>query len=179
MRATRLWVLSTLPFLLAACGSDEEAVIIDDNVVATPADTGFGGTAAPAPGMFEDATMQPATVAMNAVGGSGVSGQMEVMAHGEQQTMVSVTLNGPAGASSTHSGHIHQGTCDSPGAVVVPLQDITLANGTGMAASTVDVAPSAAMNGQHIVAYHERAGDNPGAPVVCGAIPAQGGTTGM
>ena len=179
MRANRLWVLTTLPFLLVACGNDEE-VAIDPDAVALPGDTAFGaGTAAPAPGMGADATMEPATVAMSAVGGSGVSGQMEVMAHGEQQTMVTVTLNGPAGASSTHSGHIHQGTCDNPGAVVVPLQDVTLANGTGMAASTVDVPPSAAMNGQHIVAYHERAGDNPGAPVVCGAIPAHGGTTRM
>jgi hypothetical protein len=27
------------------------------------------------------------------------------------------------------------------------------------------------MNGQHVIAYHERAGEDIGAPVVCGAIP--------
>jgi hypothetical protein len=171
MKTTRRWMLAALPLALAACGGDveDEAVVTDGAVVTgdtmmapstmPPADTGM-----PAAG----------SVAMNAVGGSGVTGTMEVMQHGGEQTMVSVTLNGPAGASSTHSGHIHEGTCDNPGAVVVPLQDVTLSNGTGMAASTVDVPSSAAMNGQHIVAYHEGSGDNPGAPVVCGAIPAQG-----
>lgn len=175
MNATRLWVLATLPLALAACGGDaDDENAVDDGVVVT-GDTALVTEPAPMPGA--DAGTTPTTVPMNPVGGSSVSGQMEVMAHGEGQTMVSVTLNGPAGASSTHSGHIHEGTCDSLGSVVVPLQDVTLQNGTGMAASTVDVPASTVMNGQHIVAYHEGSGESPGAGVVCGAIPAQGATT--
>lgn len=170
MKTTRRWMLAALPFALAACGGDaaEEPAVTDGAVIT--GDTAMSPSTMPA----TDPAAAGTSVAMNPVGGSGVSGQMEVMAHGGSQTMVSVTLNGPAGASSTHSGHIHEGTCDNPGAVVVPLQDVTLSNGTGMAASTVDVPASAAMNGQHIVAYHERSGDNPGPPIVCGAVPAQG-----
>lgn len=180
MNATRLGLLSVLPFALAlaACGGDAADESAAGDAVVVTGDTALGAGTVPPPATGTGNAGAPGSVAMNAVGGSGVSGQMEAMAHGEQ-TMVSVTLNGPAGASSTHAGHIHQGTCDNPGAVVVPLQDVTLQNGTGMAASTVDVAPSAAMSGQHIVAYHERSGDNPGAPVVCGAIPSGGGTTSM
>jgi hypothetical protein len=175
MIAKRLWALAALPLALAACGGDADDEYVDGDGVVVTGDTSMGVGTVPPP--MTDPAASPASVAMNAVGGSGVTGNMEVMAHGEGQTMVSVTLNGPAGASSTHSGHIHEGTCENPGTVVVPLQDVTLVNGTGMAASTVDVPASAAMNGQHIVAYHAGSGDNPGAPVVCGAIPAQTGTT--
>lgn len=171
MRTNRLVALFALPFALVACGGDaEDETATTDGVVVT-GDTAMGAVTPPPPAM--DAGATPTTVPMNAVGGSGVTGQLEVMGHGDQQTMVSVTLNGPAGASSTHSGHIHTGTCESLGPVVVPLQDVTLQNGTGMAASTVDVPASTALNGEHIVAYHESAGENPGAAVVCGAIPAQ------
>lgn len=176
MKTTRRWMLAALPLALAACGGDvEEEPVVNEGAVVT-GDTSMAPSTMPA---TDAAAPAAGGVAMNAVGGSGVTGTMEVMQHGASQTMVSVTLNGPAGASSTHAGHIHQGTCDNPGAVVVPLQDVTLSNGTGMAASTVEVPPADAMNGQHIVAYHESAGDNPGAPVVCGAIPSGGGTTTM
>jgi hypothetical protein len=173
MNATRLWALAALPFFLAACG---DGTVDDDTVVVADPATDAGVMTTP-PADTHDAT-QPMTVAMNPIGGSGVSGQMEVMPHGEQ-TMVNVTLNGPAGANTTHSGHIHAGTCDNPGEVVVPLDDVILSNGTGMASSLANVPASAALNGQHIVAYHEGSGDNPGAPIVCGALPAHGGTTRM
>ena len=135
------------------------------------ADTAMG---APAP-MTTDTGMAGAqamgsAVTMNAVGTSGVTGQAQIMEHGQGQTMVTVNLT--AQGNSTHSGHIHTGTCDAPGAVVVPLQDVTLANGTGSASSTIDVPLATVMNGQHIVAYHQGQGAEAGAPVVCGAIPA-------
>jgi hypothetical protein len=175
MKPTRGWILAALPLMLTACGTDDDAYVADGTVMTDdPA-----ATTAPPPAAGGMDASSPVTVDMGAVGGSGVTGRMELMAHGDGQTMVNVTLNAPAGASSTHSGHIHEGTCDAPGAVVVPLQDITLSGGTGMASSTVDVPASAAMNGNHIVAYHERAGSDPGAPVVCGAIPQHGGTASM
>ena len=175
MRMNRFWALAALPFALAACGGDDDVdgddMTMDTTSVLPPADAGVATT--PMPG---DTTMgaQGTTVAMNAVGGSGVSGQAQIMDHGQGQTMVMVNLTGQG--SSTHSGHIHQGTCDSPGEVVVPLEDVTLANGTGSSTSTVNVPMADVMNGQHIVAYHASSGASPGAPVVCGAIPAQGTT---
>lgn len=173
MKATRLWVLTAVPFALAACGGGDEAAegsadtgaVITDTTTATtttpmPADTGMSGAQA-----------MGGAVTMNAVGSSGVTGQAQFMEHGQGQTMVTVNLT--AQGNSTHSGHIHTGTCDAPGSVVVPLQDVTLANGTGSSSSTIQVPLATVMNGQHIVAYHASAGENPGAPVVCGQIPAQ------
>lgn len=187
MNATRLFALTALPFALAACGGgDDEAAEggMADTTSATmgatdtttamstmPADTGMGGAQA-----------MGGAVTMNAVGGSGVTGQAQFTGQGAQ-TMVMVTLN--AQGSTTHSGHIHTGTCEAPGDVVVPLQDVTLANGTGSSSSTIDVPLATVMNGQHIVAYHQGQGENAGGPVVCGAIPAMaagagaGGSTGM
>lgn len=184
MKATRFWMAMALLPLAAACGGEagEDTVVVDDGaVVATdPATTTTvppvaDGTVAP---MGTDPmTAGGNMVSMQPVGNSGVTGEATFTAQGEG-TMVMVTLmNAPQGP---HAGHIHQGTCDSPGQIVAPLQDVTVptANGTGSSHSTAEVPITAVMNGQHIVAYHEQAGDNPGAPIVCGSIPMQqtGGT---
>lgn len=181
MNTTRLWVLAALPFALAACGGGDDAAVEGgaDTTAATMTDTMTGSTATtPMPGDTGMSGTQAmgGAVTMNAVGTSGVTGQAQIMDHGNGQTMVTVNLT--AQGNSTHSGHIHTGTCEAPGDVVVPLQDITLANGTGSSSSTLSVPLSTVMNGQHIIAYHASSGDNPGAPVVCGAIPAQQGGTG-
>ena len=171
MKTTRLWVLAALPFALAACGGGDEAAegVNDTTSVLSLPDSG----AIPTAPMAADTGMAGATpmgnaVTMNPVGTSGVSGQAMFTGQGAQ-TMVMVNLT--AQGNSTHSGHIHTGTCDAPGAVVVPLQDVTLANGTGTASSTIEVPLATVMNGQHIVQYHQGQGDSAGAPVVCGAIP--------
>jgi hypothetical protein len=66
-------------------------------------------------------------------------------------------------------GHIHSGSCDNIGAVVLPLQEIsTDEGGTGTMTTTVAVAPMTAMNGEHIVVYHGEGGT----PAACAAIPA-------
>jgi len=186
MKATRLWALTALPFALAACGGGDEAAeggaadttaagmgATDTTTAATttttmPADTGMAG-----------ATAMGGAVTMNAVGGSGVTGQAQLMEHGTGQTMVTVNLT--AQGNSTHSGHIHTGTCEALGDVVVPLQDVTLANGTGSASSTIQVPMATVMNGQHVVSYHQGQGASAGASVVCGSIPAMaagGGASG-
>ena len=173
MNASRIWILTALPLALAACGGgdDDGAAGADTTSAMSSADSGT----IPAAPMPADTTMasQPVAgaVTMNAVGNSGVTGQASFMEHGAGQTMVTVNLT--AQGSSTHSGHIHQGTCDSPGQVVAPLQDVTLANGTGSSTSTVAIPLGTVMNGQHIVAYHQGQGDNAGPTVVCGQIPAQ------
>lgn len=178
MRSTRFWMLAALPFALTACGGGDEVADGDTDGAAVIVDTttGMSTTPAPMPGdTGMGAQAMGGAVVMNAVGSSGVTGQAQFMSQGEG-TMVMVNLT--AQGNSTHSGHIHQGTCDAPGEVVVPLQDVTLANGAGSSSSTIQVPLATVMNGQHIVAYHASSGDNPGAPVVCGQIPAQaaGGT---
>lgn len=182
MKANRLFALTALPFALAACGGGDEEVAeggATDTTTATMAtgDTAMGTTTP----MAGDTGMGGAqgmggAVTMNAVGTSGVTGQAQFMDQGGTATMVMVTLT--AQGNSTHSGHIHTGTCDAPGDVVVPLEDVTLANGTGSSSSTIQVPIATVMNGQHIVAYHQGQGESAGAPVVCGTIPAMaaGGT---
>ncbi|HEX8394077.1 MAG TPA: hypothetical protein VF665_17170 [Longimicrobium sp.] len=176
---TRFCIATALPLALVACGggdsaeggagADSTAVSAAPSpgmeVTTTPMDSNTAAAPAPA------AAPAAGTIAMAAVGGSGVTGQMQAMAHGGNETMISVTLMAPG--TTTHSGHIHEGTCDAPGKVVAPLQDVTLANGQGMSSSTVQIPVATVMNGQHIVAYHEKSGAEPGKPVVCGAIPAQ------
>jgi hypothetical protein len=175
MKATRYWALAALPFALAACGGgDDEAVEGGaDTTTATMTDTTTAPAAMPADTGMAGAQAMGGAVTMNAVGASGVTGQAQFMEHGTNQTMVTVNLT--AQGNTTHSGHIHTGTCDAPGAPVAPLQDITLTNGTGSSSSTVDVPLATVMNGQHIVAYHQGQGENAGPPVVCGQIPAQSG----
>lgn len=181
MRALRLWVAAGLLPVAAACGgSDAESGSSADTAAAMPDTASVGATAgamgdSAAAGMAGMDSMSHSAagggaVPLAAVGGSGVTGEAMLTAQGNQ-TQVMVRLAGAKGAG-THQGHIHTGTCEQPGSVVAPLEPVTTdASGAGSSTKTVDVPASAAMNGQHIIAYHE-AGGSPGAPVVCGAIPA-------
>jgi hypothetical protein len=167
MKRSRLWLAAGLPLVLAACGGGDAEM--EDAAVVETADTAAMATTPPA-GMPMDTGMAAGgmmggTVQMSPVGTSGVSGQA-VLTDMNGQTQVVVTLTG---ATGTHQGHIHQGTCDAPGSVVAPLEPVT-AGANASSTSTVAVPIATVMNGQHIIAYHE-AGGEPGAPIVCGAIP--------
>lgn len=171
MRSTRLWVLAALPLALTACGGGDDAAEEAAGDAAVVTDSVATTTGAPMPGdtSMSGTHSMGSAVTMNAVGTSGVTGQAQFMDQaGQTMVMVNLTAQG----NSTHSGHIHSGTCASPGPVVVPLNDITLANGAGTSSTTVAVPMATVMNGQHIVAYHASSGENPGPPVVCGEIPA-------
>lgn len=182
MKAARNWMAMALLPLAAACmGEAGEEVGEPDNVAALPA-TQAPVAATPAAPPGTDGTLVPSgaehmalggnKVSLQQVGGSGVTGEATISAQGEG-TMVMVTLmNAPQGP---HAGHIHQGTCDSPGQIVAPLETVTIptANGNGTSHSTVPLGVPAMMDGRHIIAYHENAGDNPGAPIVCGSIPTE------
>ena len=163
MKIAPRWTLLALPLALAACGGDEEVeteMPAEDMAMEAPmAGMDTAGMAGMEGGM-------PATLAMMALNESGVTGQATVTPSGNQ-LQVMVQLSGLT--EGAHPGHIHQGTCESPGSVVAPLQEISAgADGTGNMTTTVDVDPMTAMDGQHIVAYHPAGG---GPPVVCGQIP--------
>lgn len=169
---SKLWLLACLPLALAACGENDPDVDTDEAVVLETADTGAMATMPPPAAMPMDTGMAMHNqVMMNPVGNSGVSGSATLAdANGQVQVAVQLTGFQP---NTAHAGHIHQGTCDSPGSVVAPLQEITAgADGAGSMTTTVQVPMNTVMNGQHIIAYHERGGEDHGPPVVCGSIPA-------
>jgi Cu/Zn superoxide dismutase len=141
-----MWALLGLPVVLLAVPRDATAQATDSTMAAS------------------------STVQMQAVGSSGVNGQAWVTGQGNQ-TKVTVDLTGLQ-PDSAHAGHVHEGTCSSPGKVVAPLPDISgNANGSGTATATVALAPDSVLDGQHVIAYHRSAGANHGPTITCGAIP--------
>lgn len=186
MNVKHVWIASAL--LLAACGGGGESggeaeKAQSDSITSTTAAPPPGGDTTPAMaqadshahgGDHSHSSASNPTVQLQQIGNSGITGQAQLMAHGEQ-TMVVVTLTGPG--SGAHPGHVHQGTCDKLGTVVAPLQAVERANGNGTSTTTIQVPMATVMNGQHVVNYHAGTGANPMAPVACGQIPAQGGNT--
>jgi hypothetical protein len=152
-----------LPLAMGACGADDADETPDmgaqPSAETTPATT-------PAP-----TDMQPMTADFTGLNDSPAHGTLQLRPTSATQTEVVVNLAGFA-AAGAHEGHIHTGTCDAPGSVVVPLQPVNVdAQGAGTSTSTVDQALMSIADGNHIVAYHVAGGD-PGMPVVCAAIPA-------
>ncbi len=160
MRKAKLWALAGLPVLLAACAGDDADM---DDTAEVMTDAAVPVAEAP----MADMGMMAGMVTMQALDGSGVSGEATITPEGAD-TQVMVRLTGLT--EGEHPGHIHSGTCDAVGGVVQPLQPITVgADGTGTMTTTVALDPNTVMNGQHVIQYHQ-AGGGPG--VVCGPIPA-------
>jgi Cu/Zn superoxide dismutase len=91
-----------------------------------------------------------------------------------------------------HAWHIHQGTCEQPGQVVVPLSDFggrsgitgdLSPGGDGMAEETVsldrDHLAGLNLQGNHVIVVHLRGGDNPGPGIACAQIDLHAGQPGM
>jgi hypothetical protein len=123
---------------------------------------------------------QTTTLQMKAVEGSKVTGTAVLTATGNG-VMVSVKLSG-FDPNTKHDGHIHVGTCEAQGGVVVPLNSITAdASGAGSADTTETTMTFAQVSdGKHYVQYHTSS-NPPGKQVSCANIPAatagQGGGT--
>ncbi|MBW3630771.1 MAG: hypothetical protein KY464_15950 [Gemmatimonadetes bacterium] len=160
MKSNRGWLLLALPIALTACGGGEgegdTAAMSDTATAARPAESTSEGAMA----------AMPTTVALQAVGTSGASGQATLTPNAAQ-TQVQVQLTGVT--PGAHPGHIHSGTCAAMGAPVHPLPDITAgADGSGTAETTLPIDATTVMDGQHLISYH---GDG-GAPIVCGELTA-------
>ena len=123
---------------------------------------------------------QTTTLQMKAIEGSKVTGTA-VLTDTGNGVKVSVKLSG-FDPNTKHDGHIHVGTCEAQGGVVVPLSTITAdASGAGSADSTETTLTFAQLSdGKHYVQYHTSS-NPPGKQVSCANIPAatagQGGGT--
>ena len=154
-------VLAITALATAACADTEPDTELDDVPPAT--ETAPDGAAADAEEMPEH------TVAMEAVGGGTLTGQVEVD-DDDGVTEVDVQIGGST-EGAVHQGHIHTGSCDAPGSVVQPLAAITVGgDGEGTSENDLQLDYATATDGQHIVVFHEANG-SPGAPALCVAIP--------
>lgn len=172
MRSKQILFLAALPLVFAGCEperSGEMAAEIDQE--ATDANAGQSLAADTLAVRAEGTAGMQTTVAMEALGGSGVTGDATISeaVDAAGQTVAVINLRAPNG-TGVHQGHIHEGTCESIGGVAVALPPVNLAAGQGTATSTLSVDPMMVMDGNHVVVYHE-AGGSPGQPVVCGEIP--------
>src|SRR5690606_15921926 len=130
--------------LLAGCAGDTAQDDLESaDMPAPPATEQAPMAETPAPSAGMSATAQ-----FQAVGESGVTGEVRIAERGAQ-TEVVVTLRGAREGS--RPGHIHTGTCDAIGAVMQPLEPVTVdASGSGTATSTVNLNAMSVMDGQHI-----------------------------
>jgi CHRD domain len=97
-------------------------------------------------------------------------GAASLIPSSDGKTKVTVSVTGLT-ANTKHVGHIHTGSCATPGPVALPLEELSSdGNGAGSVSSTVETAkiPTAAY-----VQYHQRGKGDPagaGAGIVCGDI---------
>lgn len=151
MRTTTPLLLA-LTVAIAACGSDRDETA-DDSMMD---DTAGAATAPVARNLMLDA--------MNS---SGASGEVTLTAIGDS-TSVAVRLAGAA-ANASLQEHIHSGTCEAQGPVVMPLDPlVTDSTGAASATTMVNLPMSTVANGQHYIQAH----GPDGAPTACANISA-------
>lgn len=126
--------LLLLPLLaVAACGAPEEDETMGGMEEAeTPAET------APADEMAEEATPAEVSMMLESLNESGVMGTATVTREGES-VVVEVEVQGVT-ATEDLPAHIHEGDCATGGSVLVPLDDVTVTDGTGSSSTTLEAA---------------------------------------
>ncbi len=158
---TALAVTLLLP-LAAACGGEagQEGEMAEEGM----AEEGMVEE-----GMTEEAMTAGEMAMMGAMNESGVSGNVNVSTSGESVT-VAVEVEGLPGAGE-YASHIHTGSCDSPGGVVVPLNSVMgVEGGTGTATTTVAM-DQITGGDSYLVMVH----GSEGAPVACADLPSMSG----
>jgi uncharacterized surface protein with fasciclin (FAS1) repeats len=89
--------------------------------------------------------------AVNAVGGSGVSGSVLVADYGFENAVVTILLRGTV-AEGSHPTHFHLGNCDSDGEIVVPLENVNGA--TGLSITSMTAPYDIVVEGDHYLNVH-------------------------
>lgn len=113
------------------------------------------------------------TATLTATNESGVSGMIHVSTAADSVT-VDVEATGMPGPGE-YASHIHEGTCDSPGGVVVPLNSVMGQEGGSGTASTTVAGSQITGADSYLVMVH----GSEGAPIACANLPALGGSAGM
>ena len=124
---------------------------------------------APAAGPAGKNVTMSAQGALTSGAASTVSGKATVTTDGaKSKVVVQLSALEP---NSKHAGHVHVGSCATPGPVAVGLNTIT-ADGSGNGTSTTEI-DSAKLAGSVYIAFHQRAADDAngiGAVISCGDI---------
>jgi hypothetical protein len=159
MKILRLSAVAGMAFTLAACPADREPVI-DDPVVTPPAEEPM----APAPPAAEQANLE-------AVAGSGVTGEVHVTPRQNQSEVMLMVRNAPPNESL--GARVHSGTCESPGPEIARLDAISTDQmGQGHSQTSVGHAPHLILDGNHIAAVYAP-GTQPerDMPIACATLP--------
>lgn len=144
-------LLAVLTTAAVACGDD------DDN--GDVADGGDGNG---------DGTVLRLSVVLSEVDGSDVIGTADLSVNGEG-ILVSVDMEElPEGA---HANHLHTGSCDAPGGIVVTLDQIVAGtDGVGRQTTGNNEYPLSQYETGHLFAVHAGETDDPGAIISCGEV---------
>jgi hypothetical protein len=152
-------LLTGLVFAIIGCPSPEQP---REAVTELPEAT------VPAPGTITP-TPDVERIPLQELLASGVSGDVtlrEIAA----RTSVQVTVRGGAPESMLQA-HIHRGSCEQPGAAVVPLEPVIIdRDGLGTSVTTVDMPLGDLRRQPHSVLVHQP-GEEPGLAVACAALP--------
>ncbi|MEX1182716.1 MAG: CHRD domain-containing protein [Gemmatimonadota bacterium] len=175
---------ATIPLALTLAVALGACVAADDETVdTTPAEdiTATPPTAQPADLVVATGQFQP----VGAAAGTAVSGTAELRRQGTgagDGLELNVHLVGLTGEEG-HAWHVHEGSCESTGAVLIPLSDAgdregiaddLSADDAGMAEASVEIEGEhlAALSpeGSYSVNVHAGSGASPGAPIACATL---------
>lgn len=119
----------------------------------------------------------PVTVQIQGTGDPRTSGTAIFRSSG-QQTGVDVTVNGLQ-PNTQHVLHVHSGTCEAEGGIIIPLPDLTAnASGTATATATIDRPINQVATGQTYITVHAES-VLPSPTIACGNIPVAAATGGQ
>lgn len=168
MKMLRLGAVAGLALVVAACPPrDQEVAVTEDTLAVDTPMVAPTEQPAAAPAVPADAHRTN----LQAVGGSGVSGEVAAMARDDRTEIIVMVQN--ATPNESLGARVHSGTCESPGPELARLDAIRTDNaGRGHSQSNVGHAPHLIMDGNHIVAvYAPGAEPERDQPIACATLP--------
>jgi hypothetical protein len=167
MKIFKLAAVAGLAVSLAACPDDtrDTDTAMWNDTVADPMATERPMDAAPVAAQRAN---------LDAVAGSGVTGEIHVTPRNGNTVIMLMLQNAPPNESI--GSRVHSGTCESPGPELARLDAVSTNDmGMGQSETSVGHAPHLIMDGNHIVAVH-RPGADPerDMPIACATIPSHG-----
>lgn len=169
MKRTERWapraLAAVLPLVVAvgACAGEPA----DEPPPSDPPPVEMPGMDPPDAGFPGDAPDEPQPITLEAVDDSGVEGRATAIHRGDS-VQVNLMVQGLPGEGE-YAAHIHRGTCESGGGVVVPLNSVA-ADRDGMGRSTTAFAADRlSADERYFVQVHGSAG-----AIACGDVQGHG-----